>query len=314
MKKVDVLLSIYNPNMEFLKKQLLSINDQTYENIELIIFDDCVDKRCDRNFILNIMTKVPVRFLPYQDHNLGYTKAFETLVVASDGDVIAFCDQDDIWLPDKIAESVETLEKDGTLVVCSDRMIIDENDQVTCSSVRKSSHKPYESWHSFDDICKFNIFICYAVGMVMVVDGSFARTTLPFSVHTGHDKWVLACASAEGKVSFIERPLVQYRRHGKNVSGTLKGIHSKSDYMRERVLSHIGIAEDFAKKYPSYKDLNEIKAFAYARKNHRIKDLIRYRYLAPDVAKFEIALCFMPDFCFKNFLKLVRRLNDRIVN
>lgn len=313
MEKVDVLLSVYNPNLEFLRKQLESIEDQTYENVEVLIFDDCIEQRCDRNIFSEVLKKTPFRILPYKETNLGYCKAFETLVRESNGEYIAFCDQDDIWLPCKLEKSIEILNQDSSLVACSDRMIIDEFDNITCDSVRQHSNKPYESWHSFDDICKYNLFICYAVGMVMVVDGAFVRSTVPFSEHTGHDKWALACASAEGKVSFIEEPLVKYRRHGENVSGTLKGINSKKDYMTERVLPHIGIVEDFEKRYPNHKDLEEVKKFAYARKNHTIKDLFRYRYLSPDVAKFEIALLFVPNFLFKALLNIVRRLNDKVI-
>ncbi|WRK53107.1 hypothetical protein SD457_23730 [Coprobacillaceae bacterium CR2/5/TPMF4] len=63
--------------------------------------------------------------------------------------------------------------------------------------------------------------------MSIVACGDFARSTLPISPYTAHDKWILSCAATEGTVSFIEEPLVQYRRHGKNVSGILKGINTK---------------------------------------------------------------------------------------
>lgn len=42
MKKVDVLMSVYNPDMNYLKEQLISLNNQTYENMEILIFDDCI--------------------------------------------------------------------------------------------------------------------------------------------------------------------------------------------------------------------------------------------------------------------------------
>ena len=67
------------------------------------------------------------------------------------------------------------------------------------------------------------------------------------------------------------------------------------------------------KKYPDYKDLQEVKKFAYARKNHNIKDLWKYRYLSLDVAKFEIVLALTPDFLFQSILYFVRLLNDRLI-
>jgi cellulose synthase/poly-beta-1,6-N-acetylglucosamine synthase-like glycosyltransferase len=46
-KQVDILLSVYNPNEEYLIKQLISLNNQTYPNLKLYIFDDCIKKRCN---------------------------------------------------------------------------------------------------------------------------------------------------------------------------------------------------------------------------------------------------------------------------
>ena len=47
MKKVNILMSIYKPNLNFLIKQLQSLNNQTYQNIEVLINDDCPDSPCD---------------------------------------------------------------------------------------------------------------------------------------------------------------------------------------------------------------------------------------------------------------------------
>lgn len=43
-KQVDILLAVYNPNEEYLIKQLISLNNQTYPNLKLYIFDDCIKK------------------------------------------------------------------------------------------------------------------------------------------------------------------------------------------------------------------------------------------------------------------------------
>ena len=41
MEKVSVLLSVYRPNQKYLEEQLASLDNQTYENMEILIFDDC---------------------------------------------------------------------------------------------------------------------------------------------------------------------------------------------------------------------------------------------------------------------------------
>lgn len=308
MDKVDILLSIYNPNLNFLVKQLQSLNQQTFQNIELFVFDDCIN-RTDREIIKKEITAFPVTFLPYEDHNLGYAKAFEKLIKASNGKYIAFCDQDDIWNDDKIEKCVNTLKKDHSLLVASDRTIIDENDYVTIPSVREHSNKNYESWHTGDDIVKYNIFTTYAVGMCIVMDGEFARSIIPISCFTGHDKWALCCAGIEGKISFIEEPLVQYRRHSNNVSGVLNGINSKSEYYQKRVENHQRIIEDLLKKYPYYKDKDEVLEFSKARLTKNRKILRKYRYLAPDIVKFEIVLSYIPGFLFKPLMYFARKIS-----
>lgn len=95
--KVQILLSIYKPNLQFLIKQLKSIDEQDYSPIELLVYDDGpVEDKIDREVILNHVSNITVRFLPSENKNLGYVKAFEKLIKYSDGKYLCFCDQDDI--------------------------------------------------------------------------------------------------------------------------------------------------------------------------------------------------------------------------
>lgn len=306
-EKVDILLSIYNPNLEYLKLQLQSLDSQTYENIEIIIFDDCVENRCDTSFFKNCILNKKYRVLPYKKENVGYTKAFEYLVRESDGKYVAFCDQDDIWDEKKVEKCIECIKKEQTLLVTTDRKIINAEGKVVKGSVRHSSDKKYETWSSFEDIGKYNFFTTCTVGMTMVIDGEFLRTTLPFSIHTGHDKWVTACACACGRLSYLDEPLVSYRRHGKNVSGVLRGIASKKQYRQQRVEPHLNLIKEFQERYPMYMGTHEALEFAQARKNHNVMKMFKYRYLAPNIAKFEIVMALTPDFVMKIIIKILQR-------
>lgn len=310
-EKVDILLSVYNPNEKYLREQLISLNNQTYQNIKLYIFDDCITNRCDKGIFEECITNFEWELLPYENKNLNYIKAFETLVRKSSGEYIAFCDQDDIWNNDKIEKCVQYMKQKNVLLVASDRMIINQNDTVICESVREHSNKNYDNWNTYDDITKYNIFVTYAVGMSIVMNGKFARSILPFSSYSGHDKWVLACASTEGKVGFIDEPLVKYRRHDHNVSGVLIGIHSKKDYIKERIEPDLLFINDFKKKYPHHKDIVEIEKFALARAHGNIKNLYKYRYLAPDIALFDIVISLIPNIFFPFFVKLAQLVSSK---
>lgn len=293
-KKVNVLLSIYKPDINYLKQQLESIDEQTYKNIEILIHDDCVEERTNTEIIKRFLKKKEFRILPYKDKNLGYTKAFEYLVKESDGDIVAFCDQDDIWDTTKIEECIECLEKEKTVLVTTDRRLIDENGKIFCESVRHTSNKIYEKWNTGDHILNYNFFTTCAVGMCIVADGAFARKCIPFSTNTGHDKWLVACACVSGGVSYLDKVLVSYRRHGKNVSGVMTEISTKKDYEEKRVIPHLKLIKEFRRKYPECGEVYPAYEFAMARKDHNIYKLIKYRKYAPDIAKFEIVLACIP--------------------
>ena len=279
-KQVDILLSVYNPNEEYLIKQLISLNNQTYPNLKLYIFDDCIKKRCNLDLFEKYITNFSYEVLPYCEENLNYMGAFEKLVQRSDGEYIAFCDQDDIWMDDKVEKCVAYMNEKNIDLVVTDKQIIDENDNVTCSSVRKHSNKNYDNWNTYDDITKYNIFVTYAVGMSIIMKASFAKKSLPFSKYTGHDKWVLACTSTEGKV-----------------------------YINQRIMPDLKMIEDFKQKYPNHKDLNEIEKFANARRTGNIKTLFKLRYLAPDIAKFDIVTALLPKKLFSFMVKIAQKIS-----
>lgn len=310
MDSVDVLMSIYKPDREYLIKQLKSINNQTSKNITLYVYNDCPSERIDRD-LFNEYIQFPIVFLETDGINRGFIKAFEKLISESKSKYIAFCDQDDIWKDDKIEKCIDTLKKDNSLAVATDRTIINENDEIKIESVRKVVNKNYENWKTGDDICKYDLVICFAVGMCIVADGDFARSVCPISECAGHDQWLLACASTEGKVSFIDEPLVQYRRHDHNVSGVMNDVKSKKQYYERRVLTQKKMYEDFFRKYPNHKDKKEMMDFIEKRMKHSTFGLMKCIDLAPDVVKFEIVLSIVPDFVFR-FLRFVARKLSRV--
>lgn len=305
MKKVNVLLSVYNPNIDFLKEQLISISKQSYKNLEVIIFDDCVEHRCDIEIFEKYLSPIKYKILPYKNKNLGYVKAFELLVENADGEYIALCDQDDVWELDKIEKCVECLDKDGTVLVATDRSLIDENGHVFCKSVRHSKNAICEKWSTYDDIGIENFFQSGAPGMCMLMKTDFAKSTIPFSTYTGHDKWLLACANVCGGVSFLDEPLSKYRRYGKNVSGVLVGVDTVADYEKNRILPHLNLIREFDERYPGYAGIDIAYKISSARLNHKIFELIRYRRYIPTLFKFEIVISILPHWMTKKLIKIM---------
>lgn len=305
-QRVDILLSIYNPNMEYLRKQLQSLNSQTYEHIKLYVFDDCVHNRCDTSVFEECITNFAYELLPYEKENLNYVKAFQKLIEFSDGEFIAFCDQDDIWENEKISECIKVLQQDEADLVACDYSIIDKHDQVLYKSVAHQRTSAYDLWKTGDDIAKYNCFMTKAPGMALVIRKECALNVLPIPDGFAHDNWMLSSISVLGKVAYLDKPLVQYRRHGNNVSGALVGVHSKKDYYDKRIQVALKKVDGFVERYPNYSGCDEMLQFVNARKNGNIKRIYNYRYLSPCVAKFEIVYNVIPNFLFKIILKFIK--------
>lgn len=304
MNKVSILLSIYKPNVEFLRKQLISLNEQTYENLDLIVWNDCPDDTTDYTLIFDECIKNFKYRMFNENKNLGYTKAFEKLVTLADGYYVSFCDQDDIWKSDKIKKCVEELEKEnGSYVVC-DKGLIDSNNNLIKESVRRTSKKSSETWSTGDYITDKAIFVCFATGMSIIAKREDVLSVTPFPITVAHDRWLAVALSVLGKPVFLEEPLVLYRRTGKNATGVLNGINSKKDYYKFRADNTIAI-ESFENFFPDYKNLAEIKSCNRARISGSVFKIIKYRRFIPDLYLYEVFLSLCPDFLFKSLKKLL---------
>lgn len=112
---VTVLIAAYNAQ-EFISQAVDSVISQSYDNIEIIICNDCsTDKTLEiLNQIASIHNNVTIL---NNDSNLGYLKTFNRLLASANGDYISFLDADDYLAPDKIIRQVELLENNPTIGV-----------------------------------------------------------------------------------------------------------------------------------------------------------------------------------------------------
>lgn len=306
MPKVSVLMSIYQPDKRYLAEQLQTIDIQGFDDMELVVYDDCPDGPSWEEFCRLHFTSHALRYVK-GEKNRGYVKAFEHLVGLAEGEYLALADQDDRWLPGRISRAVELLDE-GYLLVSCDHQIIDGDGQITVESWR-AAHQNDDSvcWHSDDHITDKAIFTCYSLGMATMLRRDIAVSLRPFPLCTGHDKWLTLGASAMGACANIEVPLVQYRQHGQNQTGVMRGISSKEDWRHARIEDSYELVSEFARRFPDSPDLPAMQGFANARLKSDVLGLWHYRSLAPQVAYFEIALHFMPEWMFKAMLRALRR-------
>ena len=107
---ISVALCVYNGGW-CLAEQLASIVAQTHPIDELVVCDDCsTDNTLEMLESFSQTVSFPVRIYK-NTQQLGSTKNFEKCLQLCQGDIIFLCDQDDAWLPEKVAKQVRFLQE-----------------------------------------------------------------------------------------------------------------------------------------------------------------------------------------------------------
>ena len=136
--KVTILLSTYNGE-QFLAEQIKSIQEQTYKGWQLLIRDDgstdgtraVIEDFCRKDDRIAFINRENLQ-------NLGVIQSFHSLLQYQDSDFYLFSDQDDVWLPDKIAMQLAEADKYDSslpLLVYTDLKVVDQELQVVHESM-----------------------------------------------------------------------------------------------------------------------------------------------------------------------------------
>lgn len=212
-KKVTILLSTYNGN-KFLKQQLDTLYQQTYQHLKILVRDDeSTDATPD--FLQAEQAKGLIEVLDGHN-NLGGTKSFFELLRLSaltDTEYVAFCDQDDVWHPEKIEAAVSALAffSERPVLYCSRLEIVDA--QLNSKGMTLIPRKI-----GFGNALVENI----AVGCSMMLNRKaidLISSQLPTHNVYVHDWWCYLVISCFGEIIFDSTPRLKYRQHGNNAIG-----------------------------------------------------------------------------------------------
>lgn len=209
---VSIALCTFN-GARYLRAQLDSLLAQTYRNIEIIALDDgSSDATLD---ILNEYRRCDTRLqVASNPRNLGLAKNFERAITMCRGDFIAPCDQDDIWLPEKLGTLYEALGQ-HSLAYC-DSEFVDEDGRGLGTTMSDNC-----TMVSSDDPIIFAAANCVA-GHAMLVRREIVARALPIPPHFYYDWWLAAVAASADGVVYCDRPLVKYRLHAHNATNHLR--------------------------------------------------------------------------------------------
>ena len=222
-KVVEILLSTYNGE-KYLRVQLDSILKQDHSYWRLVIRDD--GSKDGTLVILNeYVQKYPdkISLLKDNEGNLGFSASFSKLVKQCSADYIMYCDQDDYWHPDKISIMLSVmLEEETNLpavahVVFSDLQLADSDMRIVSSSfltrMRYSSRKGMQIFFLKN----------YVPGCNLLFNKTLVQQALKTNnIINLHDHWLLMVCSSIGKLTYVNKPLMDYRTHDSNAIGFIE--------------------------------------------------------------------------------------------
>lgn len=225
-EKIAITLATYNPNLEYLEKQIQSIKEQDFNNWICHIFDDCSQLEYQLS-IRSIIADDPRFICHFYDQNLNHYYNFERGLKYCHKDktitAIALADQDDIWYPQKLSLLIEQLRSQQAILVHSDLEMIDHNDRTINHSTWDFEGRNPEQL-SIDLLLLRNV----VTGCSLLFCSSILPDILPFppqaEINWYHDWWIALVSAQKGKIIHLHQPLVKYRIHTNNSVGVTKNI------------------------------------------------------------------------------------------
>lgn len=213
--RIDILLTTYNTDVLYLKEQIDSILNQTYQNFHLLISDDNSPNKEVQKILKEYEQKEDRITLYIQEKNLGYNRNFEFLLKQSTAEYIMFSDHDDVWYPQKVEKSIEKMKKEKVDLVYCNAHQIDENGQIIQQSYFKYKNVPLINGKS-----KLAISRCIGIGCSQIITREVKNKMLPFTEEVIAHDWLASFLANEGKgMDYIEQPLFGYRLHNTNIFG-----------------------------------------------------------------------------------------------
>ncbi|SEN94848.1 glycosyltransferase family 2 protein [Cryobacterium luteum] len=219
---VSVALCTYN-GAAYLEEQLLSIRGQSLPVAEIVVSDDgsTDDTLAVLERVIADWRGIDVVVLRNATA-LGVTANFEQALAACSGDLIALCDQDDIWWPERVERMVAEFTRRPELqMVHADARLVDAAGDplgftlLQTLGVSDADRAAVHAGHAIDAYLRRNI----VTGATMMVRRELVERSRPFPAAWVHDEWIAMVAAVTGLVDLLEEPLTDYRQHGGNQIG-----------------------------------------------------------------------------------------------
>ena len=229
--RISVALGTHNGGV-YVAQQVRSILHQSLAPLELVVGDDdssddtiaIIERVYDEAAALN--PELPTRLTIIRRRPaLGVTANFAATLAACSGDLIALSDQDDVWMPGKLAALGAAFDADPTLLLAhSDARLVDrDGTSIGVSLLEALEASADERAHlvagdALPVLLRRNV----VTGATVMLRRSLLESAAPIPPQWVHDEWLAAIAAVVGRVRLVPEPLIDYRQHGANHIGARK--------------------------------------------------------------------------------------------
>jgi len=233
--RVSVVIPTYN-RAALLSRSVDSVLQQSFPDLELIVVND----HSTDNTVEMVCSIIDERVrLVNHDGASGGSAARNTGIIAARGSVVAFLDDDDEWMPEKLEEQLRDIEG---------------FDAVLCGAVQKGMNKEDRSFPDHDvtvDVLRRGFIYAGGTSNIMLRRECAAENLFDETLPNGQDWDFLIRLSESFKVKYIHRPLVIYNDGGhERITNRPRGM--TADQLEDRlkvVYKHQAMLGDYWFKY-----------------------------------------------------------------
>ena len=222
MTKVSVVMATYNGSA-FVREQVLSLLAQVEPPAELVVADD---GSTDGTLEIIRDTLADAPFLVHLHRNAlnkGYRQNFIEATSLASAPLVAFCDQDDVWRPDKLARMAQAFD-DPSVMLAYHNAAVTDSEGLTTGRLYGPDGGRKRSESLLADPWSFSLGFTQVFRRELVAFKSFQPFSRDFLFpreRLAHDQWFFFLAGCLGRVTFVDEDLVAYRQHADNVFGAI---------------------------------------------------------------------------------------------
>ena len=266
---VSVIIPVYN-HEKFIAKTIQSILDQTYQNWEMLIVDDC--SRDGSWSIIQEYAKKDSRIKAFRnDENRGLIPNWKFLIDNSKGDYVAFLEGDDVFSPENLKSKIKIFEQYPKLgmVYCNfcaigaegNILIHDYYKKLGISTYRNQMIQPDE--YLYSKLLPFSTYSQIMIRKNVIAISGYPRSfALEEKIFLPSDWDFNFLISTKNEIYYIDEILLQYRKHPHNNSADIFKVCNQLEI----------ILNSYEKEYAGNEKMQ--KAISYMRgKTHYFKIL-----------------------------------------